>query len=117
MYVIVCALPVSFFRVSLIITYHVKHSQFYIKFDETYLLALNLACFFFLVGFKSFILVVICIRVQLFCFSFLCSSILPLFAGVYLALFLSSSSNSSSSVFLFQLHCAYFTLPARILPF
>lgn len=97
-----------FFRVSLIITYHVKHSQFYIKFDETYLLALNLACFFFLVGFKSFILVVICIRVQLFCFSFLCSSILPLFAGVYLALFLSSSSNSSSSVF-FYFNCTALT--------
>lgn len=65
---IVCALLVIFFFfVSLNITYHFKHSQFYIKFDETYLLALTLACFFFsLVGFKSFILVVICIRVLLF---------------------------------------------------
>lgn len=119
MCVIVCALLVIFF-VSLNITYHFKHSQFYIKFDETYLLALTLACFFSLVGFKSFILVVICIRVLLFCFSFLCSSFFffHFCRCVSLALSLSSSSNSSSSVFLFYFNCSaltFHTARARIL--
>lgn len=69
----------------------IKHSQFYIKFDETYLLGINSSVFFL------FLLV---LNRLFFCsnmykgsvFSFLCSAcFLPLFAGVSLSLSLSLS--------------------------
>lgn len=95
----------------------------YIKFDEIELLALNLACvfvFFSLVGFKSFILVVICIRVLLsicffflsFFFSFLCSFFLPLLPDVC------PSSSFQFLVVVFistALRARNFTLPAVLI--
>lgn len=65
----------------------IKHSQFYIKFDETYVLGINSSVFFFLL---------LVLNRLFFCsnmykgsvFLFSAHCFLPLFAGVSLSLFL-----------------------------
>lgn len=66
-----------------------KHSQVYIKFDETYLLGINSSVFFFfsLIGFKSFIFVCSNMYKGSALFSLLCFFSFFHFTGVSLALY------------------------------